>query len=414
MKILFVDINARFVNPTRNLLPVAVASAAPTVFFGPGHVSSETLAAGLAAFAEKRGPFDLALASTHVLFARPPAPLPSLAQFRRFYAFDFDAGDVLHLPAIAEDFAALPAKRVACLFESDFYNWNEREIALLETMADYMIGPGAEFTMFWGGDSALAGEAFAAKVTNCWPDYVHAHKERIASLPHFVGPEEFSFRPTDEREAVWSVMGVQYDARARARDALRHAGIRIGREGPGRPLLALAKRARLIAHEREWMQGIINRDFRRRLAASRYAFTCGSALDMAIRKYFEIPAAGTVLACRPFTGFEEAGFRHGENAFVCSPEDLPALHGELEAAPERAAAIAASGRDLVLRRHSAMARARQLAPVLAAMADGSFAGASWQNGAFLLRRRLAGGVAEAEIGEAVSEGRQRDRGALAG
>ena len=39
-RILFVDVNASFVNPTRNLLPLALLAAGDVRFFGPGYVSS--------------------------------------------------------------------------------------------------------------------------------------------------------------------------------------------------------------------------------------------------------------------------------------------------------------------------------------------------------------------------------------
>ena len=44
---LYVDVNATFTNPTRNLLPLALLKAADIRFFGPGHVTSERLARGL-------------------------------------------------------------------------------------------------------------------------------------------------------------------------------------------------------------------------------------------------------------------------------------------------------------------------------------------------------------------------------
>ena len=131
----------------------------------------------------------------------------------------------------------------------------------------------------------------------------------------------------------------------------------------------------------------LNRDFRQRLAMSRYAYTCGSGLDMPIRKFFEIPAGGTVLACRPFTGFADAGFVDGVNAVVCEPQDIMDVHRTLVADPARAQRIADSGRRLVAQYHSTAARAEQLRRLFEMVAAGRFAGAGWSGGKFIVAER---------------------------
>ena len=77
-RLLYIDANVSFINPTRNLLPVAMMAAADVVLFGPGHVSSDILARGLPAFIDAHGPFDLAASNTLVLFSDMKDPAAHL------------------------------------------------------------------------------------------------------------------------------------------------------------------------------------------------------------------------------------------------------------------------------------------------------------------------------------------------
>ncbi|HKG99146.1 MAG TPA: glycosyltransferase, partial [Bradyrhizobium sp.] len=215
------------------------------------------------------------------------------------------------------------------------------------------------------------------------------HKDRIASLVHFISDPEISLRKLVGRKYAWGVIGVQYHARKVALDALRTARVPVVRQTRFRKLMALAKKLRLMLNEPRPIQRWFNSDYQHRLESSRYAFACGSAIDMPVRKFFEIPAAGAVLVCKPFCGFEAAGFRDGVNAIACDPQDIMDVHRSLEADPERAQAIADAGRRLVFTKHSLATRAAQLRETLSAMADGSFAGARWNNGEYTVARKTA-------------------------
>ena len=80
VRILYIDINASFQNPTRSLVPLALMRAVETRLFGPGHVDPDTLRGGLHAFLAVEGPFDLCVTNSHVLFADVYDAAPDPAQ----------------------------------------------------------------------------------------------------------------------------------------------------------------------------------------------------------------------------------------------------------------------------------------------------------------------------------------------
>jgi spore maturation protein CgeB len=91
--------------------------------------------------------------------------------------------------------------------------------------------------------------------------------------------------------------------------------------------------------------------------------------------------------CRPFAGFEAAGFRDGENCIIAEPQDLAESHAALTADPDRAERIARAGQQMVLNQHSLSARADDLSVVFDAIAEGNFYGSAWQDGRHRLRTR---------------------------
>ena len=384
-RFLFVDVNANFVNPTRNLLPLALLKAGDTRFFGPGYVSSECLARGLSSFIDQEGPFDVVISNTLVLFSDSGDPAHYASTLLTSYAYNGQQEDLLYLPIIARQFAALALPRVAILLENDFYNWTAREADKILSCADFFIGFGEEFSPLRAELTHLQQERFAKSATDIWSDFSRLHRARVASLLHFISDAEFLISPLSSRALPWSVMGVQYHARSVARDALQRAGIDPVTDTKFRKFISLLKKTHVMRGEKRWVQKALNGSFMSRLAQTRYSFTCGSGLEMPIRKFFEIPAVGCLLVCRRFRGFEEAGFRDGVNCLVAEPDDLADIHFELNANPERCEAMARAGQKLILDQHSVDARARDLSLTLKAMVSNHFHGSHWIDGHHVLR-----------------------------
>jgi hypothetical protein len=385
MRLLYVDINAQFHNPTRVLVPLLLAQAGSLTCFGPGYVCSATLSKGLEAFLEETGPYDAILTNSHVIFADISAAPLGPEQFRKWYTFAFPGQDVLMLPEFARVIERLTLPRVGIFLESDYYNWTAKEIERLDRRLDVVIGFGAQFMTFRQNLPNLEKESFAKFANDVWAGYAAENTGKIANQLHFVSDADFCFAPLNLRLHAWSIMGANYHARRTARHVLSSHGIDALSETPIRKVSGLAKKVRLLNRELCSLVNYLNRDFRRKLASSRYSYTCGSGLRMPIRKFFEIPAAGAVLACQPFTGFSEAGFRDGVNAVVCDPKDIVDVHRMLVGDPDRAQRIASAGRQLVASQHSIGARAGQFQKILDAAISRTFAGAHWRDGQFEVR-----------------------------
>jgi hypothetical protein len=377
-RLLFLDAAVSYVNPTRNLLPRLAALAGEASFFGPGYASSDVLRRGLATFVAENGPFDVAIATEHIAFSRVLGDPRTLELYRRNYRrFTFPHTDLEQRGRILDDLSGAAPLTIAMLLESDFYDFTPAQVEQIDQRFHLVASWGPQFFRPLRDLAGVKAEPFAARATDVWFNFVEANAERMIPLLHFVGDDEFCFAPLSQRARAWCVPGSAYSARRRALAALARTGIGARRRFP---IAGALSRLGLRPLSWEWFVVHYQQSFRRDLRNAKYAFTCGSALRFPIRKFFEIPAMGTVLTCEPCNGFEAMGFRDGVNAFVCPPETLPDLHRRLVANPDYAQQVASAGRDLVGRRHTLGARAEQLKLALRRAVAGEWRGAAWTSG----------------------------------
>lgn len=383
IRVLWIDVDARFLNRTRNLLPFCLASECDVKFYGPGYTSGDTLSAGLTSFLGENGPFDVLVTSPHIAFASL-AKLSSIDQvYQRNYAFKFNISHLQSIVQIAQDLVECKLPRVGFFLETDYYNWTSHEVDAIETCLDYVVGLAPPFWRDLNAMPRLHREIFANNVTDVWWNWSRANRDRVASILPMIDASEVHYSALANRPHKWSVLGVGYAARSEAAKALTDAGLSPLGSSRWRVAFGALKRLGVIRRETDFSLSHLNFDFQQRLAQSRASFTCGSGLGMPIRKFFEIPAAGAVLVCQPFAGFNEAGFEDRVNAIVSEPEDILEVHKWLEANPEEAQEIADAGRSLVVKRHSVMARARQFAQILSRISKRQPLNYYWQDGRLL-------------------------------
>jgi hypothetical protein len=385
-RILFVDMNVRFASPTRELLPAALFRIGTVDAFGPGYVDEEMLRRGLHAYLD-RHPADIVVVTERIPFAqfalRAWGERASL--LRRFLIFDWPEAHLNYLGDICRDLSRLSLPKAITLFENDFYAMDQQRFLLAEANYDYFIGYGDQFIRPREELERFVSEKFAGRAHDHGADFFQRNSARTACLLHFVGDNEFCWRPLAERRNDWIVPGVLYSRRERALSELK-----LRNPGSGRSIVARLLMMHSLPNSfREAGLRLYRRTFAQAIARSRFAYTCGSGLNYPLRKYFEIPALGAVLVAAKCSGFDELGFQDGHNAVVCEPEFLREAAQHLASDLQRAQRIASSGRQLIARQHSVSARSEQLRRTLLAMADRSFAGGRWSSGEYQVARKQA-------------------------
>jgi hypothetical protein len=380
IRMIYADVNASFINPTRNLVPALLRQVGDVRIFGPGYTTRAQLDRGLAAFVREEGPFDFLLTNTHILYADRSDAVP--AGYEKSYALTCPREDLIALHDMYEALPSIRIPRVLLMFENDFYHTSHDAVERFNRNCDYVVGLGAELYPRLSELKNLSRESWGSRANDNWINFVEHNRARIISMPLYVGESEFSERQLAYREEIWAVLGSHYFARLAAIDSLKAANIPVDSRTPLFLLQLVRQRLRLLRRETIFLQRVINLLFWMKLQRARYAYTCGSGLEIPVRKFFEIPAAGSLMVCTPCKGFRELGFKSGINAISSKPEDLAVLHQELERDLARAQSIADAGQRLIAERHTVGARARDLKSAFARIMAGSFGGSEWRDGQF--------------------------------
>lgn len=202
-------------------------------------------------------------------------------------------------------------------------------------------------------------------------------------LPFALAEDELAATPP---RAVWDtcVPGARYATRAIANASVRASGLSsapayaIGRTLRGVSMLL----GKTLPSEPASVASIALQQASQRavVRASATSFVCGSGVAYATRKFFEVPGLLAPMLAYPCVGFEDYGFRDGENVAATLPEDTGTRVRWLRANSDRAAAMAHAAQALVRRAHLVPVRAAQFAECLQRLERGQLAGAIFREG----------------------------------
>ena len=393
IKVIFLDYDLNYINPTRNHLIDLLKGACAVYPFGPGYNTDEELSKGVEDFINRLGGADLVVATEHVLFWTPRV---SVSQYRKNYTFSFTQGAVECTHHMQQFYAKWKGPKISLLAESDFWNFSIKKTEQLESFGGFFAGWGSEVVPKVDELREREAGEIPRNITNHWFKFVERNASNLFTFLHYVAQEEIVDTPLHQRPKGWSVLGASYLSRKIARERLSAA--RIPWEGRSQMLVMkiLSRLMRTGLISRSWAIDKINSGFRKGLLECHYGYTCGAFIRGPIRKFFEIPAAGQVLVCEPFKGASDAGFLDRNTMLESAPEDILDVNEWLTKNPVEAQSIADAGRQMIQRQHSISARAHQLKEVFEAVIDGTFSGGRWEKGAFKIKRQSAGLVPSAK------------------
>jgi hypothetical protein len=385
VKILLLGANVSYLNPTPSLLPTLLGEVGEVVAWGPGFVSSDEILRGIERFVEKNGPFNLIVATEH--FINPDSvedPPSAEASYRRNYNLTSGVREYLsRLRASVETMKQTSIPRCSLLLETDPYTVSRRFIEEVDEWSDIIVGWGDQFVPRIENLEGLAEETFASRATNRYTDFVRTNRTRVFSCPAFLSHDEFTPIRFASRSSKCSVVGSPYIDRKVARSSLRVNGL----GWRGRELHYIsAVLSRYFPHliGKASVQRALNWRFRRILDTSMFSFTCGSRLRYPIRKFFEIPASGSILLTPGFSGMSDLGFEAGKNFILCEASSIAQEVRRLQES-DISALEGLSGRlqQIVMAEHTVSARALQLRAAFDLLANGTFRGAKWSEGTLI-------------------------------
>jgi hypothetical protein len=380
MNILYLATNRIYTNNTQQLFPLAIASVAKVVFYGPGFNSEEILERGLNEFISKSSDkFDFIMTDGMVFFWDESKGTKAFNISYNYFSLNSLSK---HLRDMKDFFISYEDKKM--LYTNiDFYNVTEEEVSLIKTSNTYLISWGIELLDYKRNLKDLKNELFFDKTNDNWINFIKGYTHKIISLPHIIAETEFTFHPVDKRKFDITVPGVNYYNRKVINKIINKNKFKVNNRNSGyyqKLNIFLLRRYTTRSNLK-----IFNQIFNNTIEDSKIAYTCGSGLDYLIRKFFEIPAKGTVLFCKPFKGFEDIGFVNGENCIVVNPDNVKEKIDLYLDNIDELNRISKNCQQMVFKNHSFVARVNQLEISLKAILNNEFAGSYWNKGKYTLR-----------------------------
>lgn len=386
MRILYLDLNIQYFNPTRNNIPLLLKSIGDLYTYGPGYQSESVLKEGIDAFCDIYGPFDIIATNEHLVFkqnAKNYLTKADIKAYKNKYYFQFSLDSIANSIKDMVNFFSkvLYSKKITFLLESDYYCFSDKQIEILENGEMYIVGWGKDFIAHTQMLEDLHREVFGGYANNNWFYFVQNYP-KIIQTPHFVNSNEFYFECLENRKNTVYVPGTNYYHRKKTMKTLKESHVRIDNFKPYLKVYSLARKIGLRPDGNPTATRFYNLHFRKKLEDSKYIFTCGSGLEWPIRKFFEIPALGSLLLAKAFYGADKLGFIDGENYLETDHSNILEKISFLEVNKNIAQKISKSGQDMIWKNHSLHARASQIKSSLELILKGNFYETHWRNGEF--------------------------------
>ena len=120
--------------------------------------------------------------------------------------------------------------------------------------------------------------------------------------------------------------------------------------------------------------------FSRLITLSKITFTDGSLLQAPIRKYFEVPARGSLLCAKGFYNYSALGFIPGKHFIEADSSTIVKTVKYLLKNPHKMESIIRQSQYLIKEKHSDIAWSKYMIEIYNKIKKGTFFGARWNAG----------------------------------
>lgn len=357
MRALYIDFDYKYINPTKGLLLKLSKSIFDEVtIYGPGYVTYDDLNNGIKSFIKKHGTFDYVVTNESVLYSYNAEVWTKkyLKDIYKSYCVKFPKSHLTYkiIKDLNNFFINFDGKLILYKLQSDLYNQRVENMEMLENKKFKIVTFGEDLICKKEELEFADNEKFIKNKNNLWFNFVRDNKARIISVPHFLHNSEFEFSNSKHKTNKVLVPGVKYWFRKEVTKILLKKNF-LKNDNLIYPISNFLMRFGFSMYSTEFGINFLSNTFINSIKSSKFAFTCGSALKMPLRKFFEIPALGTALICYPFKNAEKFGFIDNETCFyVNSPKDFEYKIDKIMYDKNLYNKVMSNGRDMIYSLHT--------------------------------------------------------------
>lgn len=391
MRILYIDVNILHINPTANLFPLMLLNISNDVtFYGPGYVNKEVVEEGILKFLKKHKQFEI------VIYG-PTCPM--LCQTKEEDIVNYckvsSANNLssysllIYFKDIIDNFMNLEINiQAISTLNYDYYSDPGKVLDIIDKNQLYLIGPNDKSMSLLKDLPAFVKKEKhykrkLGKFSNRWFKYISANPQRNITALHFVSTDELFFEPLNSRNYDISIPGVEYYLRKKAIKELKSSNFKIFPQTIFN-LYRVLNFFKLKPYSYRFAINYYKMSFQNQLRNSKCVYTAHGGFGIPIRKFFEIPASGSLLICNPCIGFEDLGFVSNKNYIKADPEELiDMLNFWINNANGQE--VASAGRDMIFAKHSIKARSEQIKNCFTKILLNEFSGSWWVKGTYIIK-----------------------------
>jgi len=370
--LLYLGFNRSYINLTAELYLRILGQIGNLSYFGPGFSDNSALEFGVDKWIEKQEPFDFIIVDSYVLECDNilNRKIPFCGDFIRFNP------DLFFKYSKSYQTFFLNFKG-AKIFIANFDTYSVENIIIdrLISSDSFVIDGGISSNKPRSLIELEYGKSCSGN--DNWFNFVNTNRHKIITLPHSISSLEFDFSPLQDRKISFNVIGAPYEERRLAYKLLPFSlslkkKIDSYKNGISFRLNKSLSEKRLQFIRNQYLQSISN---------SKLCFCSGGPWMSPVRKYFEIPARGSVSIGFKCNGFEDFGFVSGVN-FLEAKSNIHISEILSNANYLDLQNVANEGRDLIWNCHSDFARSQQLFETLTLIKNNIFKGSYWHLGIY--------------------------------
>lgn len=393
MRALVVSVNHRFFNDMHVNFYHSLSEIMDVDYYGPGYVEDWVLNRGVKLYLREKGDYDVIIVTYNFIILSIEDFTPyEIYREERLMVMDYFIPQAIRtVPSVLRDLKEMDGVRIL-LFNGDMgtmtSEMNDAVRKLLQS-GFYLCAAGAEFAP---DIDAMVHQSGGVKWTEHYTNIVNEYRERVISISCVAtGLTEYCFSPLSSRKYDWCVPGsldVHYPLRNELMEKLQKTSYKIFDNYTNRMLgYKKNRKYKSIYSKSSFSESEIaawRMEYHISLCNSKICFTDGGYSRSIVRKFFEIPSRGALLACESPVGFREMGFIDGVNMVEVTPENAVEKSAELFADPIKMQEIAHNGQRLVIKNHTFQKRAACVKDAVESILAGRFRGSCWKNGAFII------------------------------
>ncbi len=418
MRVVVVDLNAQKAGEKNiRMFYLSLAEEFETLYYGPGYSTESELQEGIAAYIARQGDIDAVFVNRWIFEGAVDWEFGGVkaayAMHRAVTPFYNVVETIRYCQVIVDElFQMEDMIRLLC-WNDDTISLSVRSWKLLKACLEagfYLIGQNEQLA--WNGNRDI--EFGGVPVTSRYYNLVCKYRKQVITCSFdAVSAYDFYFKPLEKRKYDGVVPGniekFRYPRRYQVYKILKNTSFLIWDKSFSRTLQYKYFRDKLKnVHYERWQDKVLDVVFRvnalvpsyvpmekialfrenyaESLHQSKIAYFEGTDADTVVCKFFEIPAAGCLMAGSMPKGADVMGFKDKYNVIEAKPEKMPQVMNMLLENPEKMQKIALRGQQLVIKKHTISCRIKNVKSALETIKKGEFAGSHYDNGDFVIER----------------------------